>query len=81
MPYELSCKACGQHFQHADKEQLARNVEEHNRARHGEQKLDRAAFEERVRETTDMSAAPTGTQATGQSGTTPPRGSGGVTTP
>jgi hypothetical protein len=51
MAYELNCKACGQLFSNQDKEQLAREVEEHNRKMHGEQRLDRQAFEERVRQT------------------------------
>jgi predicted small metal-binding protein len=51
MAYELNCKACGQHFSNADKEQLARDVEEHNRKMHGQERLDRQAFEERVRQT------------------------------
>jgi hypothetical protein len=51
MAYELTCKACGRPFRHEDKEQLAREVEEHNRREHGEERLDRQAFEERVRQT------------------------------
>jgi predicted small metal-binding protein len=51
MAYELSCKACGQAFRNDDKEQLARDVEEHNRKAHGEERLDRQAFEGRVRQT------------------------------
>jgi hypothetical protein len=51
MAYELNCKACGQLFRHEDKEQLARDVEEHNRKMHGQERLDRPAFEERVRQT------------------------------
>jgi predicted small metal-binding protein len=51
MAYELSCKACGQQFRNDDKEQLARDVEGHNRQAHGEERLDRKAFEERVRQT------------------------------
>ena len=54
MAYELSCKACGQMFRNDDKEQLAREVEDHNRKMHGEEKLDRKAFEERVRRTETM---------------------------
>ena len=51
MGYELNCKACGQLFKNEDKEQLARDVEEHNRKMHGEERLNRQAFEERVRQT------------------------------
>ena len=51
MAYELNCKACGQHFRDDDKEKLARDVEEHNRKMHGEERLDRQAFEGRVRQT------------------------------
>jgi hypothetical protein len=51
MAYELDCKACGQPFRNDDKEQLAREVEEHNRRMHGQERLDRQAFEERVRQT------------------------------
>jgi hypothetical protein len=51
MAYELNCKACGQLFKNEDKERLAREVEEHNRREHGEERLDRQAFEERVRQT------------------------------
>jgi hypothetical protein len=51
MAYELNCKACGQLFSNQDKEQLAREVEEHNRKMHGQERLDLQAFEERVRQT------------------------------
>lgn len=50
MAYELNCKACGQAFKNDDKEQLARDVEEHNRKAHSEPHLDRQAFEQRVRQ-------------------------------
>ena len=49
--YELKCKACGQQFRHDNKEQLAKEVEEHNRKMHGQERLDRQAFEERVHQT------------------------------
>jgi len=51
MAYELKCKACGQLFRHDNKEQLAKEVEEHNRKMHGQERLDRQAFEERVHQT------------------------------
>ena len=50
MAYELNCKACGQLFRNADKEQLAKEVEERNRKEHGQGRLDREAFEQRVRQ-------------------------------
>jgi predicted small metal-binding protein len=49
MAYELKCASCGQAFQANDKEQLARNVEQHNREQHGTG-LDRQKFEERVQQ-------------------------------
>jgi len=34
LAFELTCKACGQSFRNEDKEQLFREVEQHNRQQH-----------------------------------------------
>jgi predicted small metal-binding protein len=49
--YEITCKACGQTFRHQDREQLVRDVEQHNRVMHGQPSMNRDEFDRRLRET------------------------------
>ena len=50
MAFELTCKACGQTFRDEDKEQLFREVAQHNRQVH-DLATDRQEFEQRCQQT------------------------------